>query len=36
MMAMLFAINIAKGRRTFKQVPKFLKEKVELEHLAVE
>lgn len=43
MMAMLFAINIAKGRRTFKQVPKFLKEKVreclidmDLEHLAVE
>ena len=43
MMAMLFAINIAKGRRTFKLVPKFLKEKVreclidmELEHLAVE
>ena len=27
MMAMLFAINIAKGKRTFAQVPKFLKDK---------
>ena len=43
MMAMLFAINIAKGRRTFAQVPKFLKDKVreclidmDLEHLAKE
>lgn len=41
MMAMLFAINIAKGRRTFADVPEFLKEKVkeclidmDLEHLA--
>ena len=43
MMAMLFAINIAKGKRTFAQVPNFLKEKVkeclidmDLEHLAKE
>lgn len=43
MMAMLFAINIAKGKRTFAQVPNFLKEKVkeclidmELEHLVKE
>ena len=43
MMAMLFAINIAKGRRTFAEVPNFLKEKVkeclidmDLEHLAKE
>ncbi|VTX72009.1 CD1375 family protein [Gemella haemolysans] len=43
MMAMLFAINIAKGKRTFSQVPKFLKDKVreclidmDLEHLAKE
>lgn len=43
MMAMLFAINIAKGKRTFASVPKFLKEKVkeclkdmDLEELAVE
>lgn len=40
-MAMLFAINIAKGKKEFKDVPKFLKEKVreclidmDLEHLA--
>ena len=43
MMAMLFAINRAKGRSTFAQVPKFLKDKVreclidmDLEHLAKE
>ena len=43
MMAMLFAINIAKGKRTFAQVPKFLKDKVreclidmDLEHLTKE
>lgn len=43
MMAMLFAINIAKGKRTFSQVPKFLKDKVreclidmDLEHLTNE
>ncbi|MGX7096116.1 CD1375 family protein [Gemella bergeri] len=42
-MAMLFAINIAKGRYTFSKVPKFLKAKVkeclidmDLEELAVE
>ena len=28
MMAMLFAINIAKGKRTFAKVPKLLKDKV--------
>lgn len=40
-MAMLFAINIAKGKKEFKDVPKFLKEKVkeclidmDLAHLA--
>lgn len=43
MMAMLFAINIAKGKRTFASVPSFLKEQVkeclidmDLEHLAQE
>ena len=43
MMAMLFAINIAKGKRTFASVPAFLKEQVkeclidmDLEHLAQE
>ena len=43
MMAMLFAINIAKGKRTCASVPSFLKEQVkeclidmDLEHLAQE
>ena len=43
MMAMLFVINIAKGKRTFASVPAFLKEQVkeclidmDLEHLAHE
>ena len=43
MMAMLFAINISKGKRTFSQVPKFLNDKVreclidmDLEYLAKE